>query len=122
MQQNNEELKAEMSQHQAQLAALKERDPEFYAYLQQTDQALLDFEGDDDDSDKVRYGCELPCQGSASLGKACSTAGAVVTMLKHQQDGRICSLLPVGKPSLPLETAGKDCNQRLDYYNLIVDP
>ena len=51
--QDNRKLKDEMSQHEAQLAALKERDPDFYAYLKQTDQELLDFKADEDESDQV---------------------------------------------------------------------
>ena len=56
---DNKRLKSEISTHKAQLEALRARDPEFYAYLQQTDAGLLDFqddeddeEGDDDDEDE----------------------------------------------------------------------
>ena len=39
----NQELKDEVASHKAQLEALRDVDPEFYAYLQATDQELLEF-------------------------------------------------------------------------------
>ena len=47
----NKQYKTEIASHQAQLEALREQDPEFYEYLQQTDQELLKF-GQDDDADE----------------------------------------------------------------------
>eukprot|EP00798_Chlamydomonas_sp_ICE-L_P022463 gene22463-29579_t len=46
---DNKRLKGEVSTHKSQLEALKAKDPEFYAYLQQTDAGLLGFGGGDDD-------------------------------------------------------------------------
>jgi len=37
-------------QHRAQLESLAERDPDFYAYLKETDEDLLAFGGSEDDS------------------------------------------------------------------------
>eukprot|EP00951_Prasinocladus_malaysianus_P020253 scaffold165588_cov32-Prasinocladus_malaysianus.AAC.1 len=48
----NTKLASEVSRHKRELDALKERDPEFYAYLQATDKELLDFEGSDDDEEE----------------------------------------------------------------------
>ncbi|KAJ9520966.1 hypothetical protein QJQ45_022715 [Haematococcus lacustris] len=51
---DNRQLRGAVGRHRAQLAALKEKDPEFWAYLQQTDADLLGFgaeEGDDDDEE-----------------------------------------------------------------------
>ena len=45
---DNKRLKSEISRHKEQLEALKERDPEFYAYLQQADSELLKFGVDED--------------------------------------------------------------------------
>ncbi|KAG1661708.1 hypothetical protein FOA52_002044 [Chlamydomonas sp. UWO 241] len=45
---DNQRLKGENDTHRSQLEALKARDPEFYAYLQQTDAGLLDFQDDDE--------------------------------------------------------------------------
>lgn len=52
--QDNVRLKGEVARHKAQLQALQEKDPEFYAYLQQTDAELLGFGagGEDADADK----------------------------------------------------------------------
>ena len=47
----NKQYKTEIASHQAQLEALRQQDPEFYEYLQQTDQELLKF-GQDDDEDE----------------------------------------------------------------------
>ena len=48
---DNKRLVSEISTHKSQLEALKARDPEFYAYLQQTDAGLLDFADEEDDSE-----------------------------------------------------------------------
>ncbi|KIY92006.1 hypothetical protein MNEG_15957, partial [Monoraphidium neglectum] len=49
---DNVRLKGAVARHRAQLEALKARDPEFYAYLQQSDAELLGFgAGADDDED-----------------------------------------------------------------------
>ena len=47
MRAQNKQYKTEIASHQAQLEALREQDPEFYEYLQQTDQELLNFGQDD---------------------------------------------------------------------------
>lgn len=60
----NADLQAEIAEHKAQLDALKESDPEFYAHLLETDKDLLDFGGgeaddvdengeDDDDEEEL---------------------------------------------------------------------
>ena len=49
MQAQNRQYKTEIAGHQAQLEALKQQDPEFYEYLQQTDQELLNFGQDDEE-------------------------------------------------------------------------
>ncbi len=46
------QYKTEIASHQAQLEALREQDPEFYEYLQQTDQELLKFGQDDDEEEE----------------------------------------------------------------------
>ena len=76
VQTQNKQYKTEIASHQAQLEALKQQDPEFYEYLQQTDQALLNFGQDDDEEgdeqeematasedEQVGYCilCTLPC-------------------------------------------------------------
>lgn len=38
-------------QHRAQLAKLKEQDPEFYEFLQKNDRALLEFADDEEEAD-----------------------------------------------------------------------
>jgi nucleolar complex protein 2 len=57
---DNQKLRGSVARHKAQLEALAQRDPEFYAYLQQSDAELLGFgegegseeeEEDDDDDD-----------------------------------------------------------------------
>lgn len=52
----------ESSEHQHQLAALKEKDREFYDYLLETDKDLLNFQADGSDDDDE----ELEVQRSAS--------------------------------------------------------
>ena len=51
VQAQNKQYKTEIASHQAQLEALKQQDPEFYEYLQQTDQELLNFGQDDDEEE-----------------------------------------------------------------------
>ena len=51
VQAQNKQYKTEIASHQAQLEALKQQDPEFYEYLQQTDQELLNFGQDDDEGE-----------------------------------------------------------------------
>ena len=51
VQAQNKQYKGEIASHQAQLEALKQQDPEFYEYLQQTDQELLNFGQDDEDEE-----------------------------------------------------------------------
>eukprot|EP00873_Tetraselmis_striata_P023861 jgi/Tetstr1/444125/TSEL_032023.t1 len=46
----NAKLSSAISKHKQDLDALRERDPEFYAYLQATDKDLLAFGGSDDES------------------------------------------------------------------------
>lgn len=43
------DLEVEAKRHKADLEVLKEQDPEFYQYLQQTDKELLDFGHSDDE-------------------------------------------------------------------------
>ena len=52
VQAQNKRYKTEIASHQAQLEALKQQDPEFYEYLQQTDQELLNFGQDDDEEEE----------------------------------------------------------------------
>lgn len=49
MRAQNKKYKSDIASHQEQLQALKDQDPEFYEYLQQTDQELLNFGQDDDE-------------------------------------------------------------------------
>ncbi|KAG2453202.1 hypothetical protein HYH02_002526 [Chlamydomonas schloesseri] len=49
---DNKRLRGEISKHRAQLEALREKDPEFYKYLQEADAELLGFgDGEEDDED-----------------------------------------------------------------------
>ena len=48
---DNKRLKSEIGVHKVQLEALRARDPEFYAYLQQTDANLLSFSDDEEEGD-----------------------------------------------------------------------
>ena len=49
----NKQYRTDIASHQAQLEALKDQDPEFYEYLQQTDQELLNFGEDAEEEDEA---------------------------------------------------------------------
>ena len=66
----NEQFKTEIASHQAQLEALREQDPEFYEYLQQTDQELLNFGQDDEDEET-----EEPVEDISDGEAVCLCAG-----------------------------------------------
>ncbi len=73
MRRQNRVLQSEISQHKAQLEALKAQDPEFYAYLAATDKELLEFgqgsedeeeeeeEGKSNEDEQVRSGRHVAC-------------------------------------------------------------
>ncbi|EFN57450.1 hypothetical protein CHLNCDRAFT_142934 [Chlorella variabilis] len=83
-------LKAEMAAHKSQLEALKQQDPEFYAYLQSTDQELLNFgqESEDelDSDEEVEEGGEGPAgegeQGLAEYGQQQKLGGVTLAMVE----------------------------------------
>lgn len=69
-----EQLEPTIRQHRAELEALAQRDPEFYAYLKKTDEDLLAFgvgEASEDDEGSLSEDAEL------EVGAA-SCAGALV--------------------------------------------
>ena len=49
MRAQNQRLKGEVGRHKAELESLKERDPEFFKFLQETDAELLEFGEDGED-------------------------------------------------------------------------
>ena len=62
--------RSEAAQHKAQLAALQQQDPEFYAYLQQTDQELLQFcEGSEDEGSADSAGGNAPAALAAEASE-----------------------------------------------------
>lgn len=62
--------RSEAAQHKAQLAALQQQDPEFYAYLQQTDQELLQFgEGSEDEGSADSAGRDAPAEVAAEASE-----------------------------------------------------
>lgn len=52
MQSKKRKRSSESEQHKSQLEALKEKDPEFYKYLLETDKELLEFQTGDSDTDE----------------------------------------------------------------------
>lgn len=78
MQAQNKQYKSEIASHQAQLEALKQQDPEFYEYLQQTDQELLKF-GQDDDEDEEAEEEEEEGVANLSDGEQASVCDASCT-------------------------------------------
>ena len=50
-------MASEAEQHQSQLAALKDSDPEFYKYLLETDKELLEFQTGDSEDDELEARC-----------------------------------------------------------------
>ena len=66
--------RSEAAQHKAQLAALQQQDPEFYAYLQQTDNELLQFgEGSEDESSADIAGGVAPAAVAAEASQGNDT-------------------------------------------------
>ena len=50
----NRQFRSDMAQHKAEIDALAKQDPEFFAYLQQTDKELLQFgKGEEEDKDEL---------------------------------------------------------------------
>eukprot|EP00850_Spirogloea_muscicola_P001213 SM000004S15083 [mRNA] locus=s4:1147792:1153464:- [translate_table: standard] len=52
----NHRLRSEIERHREELEALRAKDPEFFAYLQENDAELLDFEDEDKDGDEDEGG------------------------------------------------------------------
>ena len=83
-------VQRELKSHREELEALKESDPSFYEYLQQSDKSLLDFDSDDDDDDGNQESEEeVPDQqgdaaASPSLSKG--NAGKASTKPASQHD------------------------------------
>ncbi|KAF5836696.1 hypothetical protein DUNSADRAFT_5570 [Dunaliella salina] len=100
---DNKRLKGEVARHKAQLEALREKDPEFYAYLQQTDANLLGFgedvedeEGEEDDEEGSEDEEESEDEDAAPKKKA---KEAKPTKEEADQDD---GAEEEGKPSAPL--------------------
>lgn len=76
---------SERSQHKAHLAALQEQDPEFYAYLQQTDRELLEFGEASDDSSMEGSDTEAPeSEGEEDRGVAGDARKAAMLRQGHK--------------------------------------
>ena len=77
----------EASRHKAHLEALKSQDQEFYAYLEQTDRELLDFDaGSESDAEEIEEDTAQPVDESDSAAEVWS----IILLL----DGASCILHP----------------------------
>lgn len=87
-------LKAEAKSHKKELDELKEKDPEFYKFLQENDEGLLDFE-DDEEAEETEGEDEGEDEKEADKGKkklpVASTAAA------SEEGARSVSLQDVSK-------------------------
>lgn len=87
--QDVEDLSEDEESHAQDLAKLAKKDPEFYKYLQENDQELLDFAEDDDDDDMSEEENEGEAASAVQKGKMKATEleAEVVTseMLKGWQ-------------------------------------
>ena len=55
----NRQFRSDIAQHKAEIDALAKQDPEFFAYLQQTDKELLQFgKGEEEDGDELAQPAE----------------------------------------------------------------
>ena len=63
-------LAEEAARHKADLEALQSQDPEFYAYLQQTDRELLDFDAGSSDSEAELEAAGEDEDSQAHVGQA----------------------------------------------------
>lgn len=68
----------EEEKHMLDIAALKEKDPEFYKYLQENDKALLEFGNDKDDDDDAPVEDEDDEQPSKLKGKGKGKARSTI--------------------------------------------
>eukprot|EP00803_Ostreobium_quekettii_P001539 evm.model.scf_347.12 EVM.evm.TU.scf_347.12 scf_347:81912-91436(+) len=80
---DNKKLRSAIEKHKAELELLKEKDPEFYAYLQQADKGLIDFDASEDEADEAarENGDELgEAAEGADDGDAQETGARELTM------------------------------------------
>ncbi|EFJ50433.1 hypothetical protein VOLCADRAFT_88772 [Volvox carteri f. nagariensis] len=91
--QDNKRLKGEIAKHKAQLEALREKDPEFYAYLKEADADLLGFrageddEDDDEEEDDDDEEDEDGARGGEKAQKAVKKKGADAAAVAAEEDG-----------------------------------
>lgn len=110
-------------QHRAQLESLAERDPDFYAYLKETDEDLLAFGGSEEDSsDAEEAGSDASEDeaapevgvGIAASGFPCSTRGSPCSQACHYlftPSGR--DMMRVSETRQPLRCGGGQTNTDL---------